>query len=135
TARRTYARLAPLERVLDGLLTRRSLRLPRPRCASPATRLMWRQTSIHNALSHLDAYFDRHLYDRTRAAVLGTTGDPEWAEAAARPGTPPPDGAVRLLDRVPGPAGLARIADALSAVAPPLRAAPVAGGTTPAGTA
>ncbi|MBM7087657.1 hypothetical protein JTP67_03585 [Streptomyces sp. S12] len=150
TARRTYARLAPLERVLDGLLTRRSLRLPRPRCASPATRLMWRQTSIHNALSHLDAYFDRHLYDRTRAAVLGTTGDPEWAEAAAwaavitaavrdeadaRPGTPPPDGAGRLLDRVPGPAGLARIADALSAVAPPLPTAPVAGGTTPAGTA
>ncbi|MBD9734348.1 hypothetical protein IGX29_21550, partial [Streptomyces sp. H28] len=86
----------------------------------------------------------------TRAAVLGTTGDPEWAEAAAqaavitaavrdeadaRPGTPPPDGAGRLLDRVPGPAGLARIADALSAVAPPLRTAPVAGGTTPAGTA
>ncbi|MGC3004058.1 MAB_1171c family putative transporter, partial [Streptomyces sp. G35A] len=82
-ARRTYARLAPLERALDDLLTRRTLRLPRPRFASPTTRLVWRQTSIHNALSHLDAYFDRELYDRTRAGALAATGDPERAEAAA----------------------------------------------------
>ncbi|BFO21228.1 hypothetical protein SHKM778_76160 [Streptomyces sp. KM77-8] len=34
-ARRTYARLEPLERTLDDLLTRRALRLPRPRFASP----------------------------------------------------------------------------------------------------
>ncbi|MGW8864543.1 MAB_1171c family putative transporter, partial [Streptomyces sp. NPDC055768] len=82
-AGRTYARLGPLERVLDDLLTRRALRLPRPRFASPATRLMWRQTSIHNALGHLDAYLDRDLYDRTRAGVLAATDDPERAEAAA----------------------------------------------------
>ncbi|MFF7854054.1 MAB_1171c family putative transporter [Streptomyces sp. NPDC007904] len=149
-ARRTYARLAPLERALDDLLTRRTLRLPRPRFASPTTRLVWRQTSIHNALSHLDAYFDRELYDRTRAGALAATGDPERAEAAAwaaviavavrheadpRREPAPPDGTGRLLDRVPGPAGLARIADALAGAAPAEPAAAVPGGRTPAGAA
>lgn len=80
---RTYARLAPLERELDDLLTRRALRLPRPRWCSPTTRLIWRQTSIHNALSYLDAFFDRALYERTRTRTLAVTGDPEEAEAAA----------------------------------------------------
>nr|BFD85021.1 hypothetical protein StreXyl84_44220 [Streptomyces sp. Xyl84] len=80
---RTYARLAPLERELDGLLTRRALRLPRPRWCSPTTLLIWRQTSIHNALSYLDAFFDRALYERTRTRTLAATGDPEQAEAAA----------------------------------------------------
>ncbi|MFI8302921.1 MAB_1171c family putative transporter [Streptomyces sp. NPDC085927] len=136
-ARRTYARLEPLERALDDLLVRRTLRLPRPRLASPAALLVWRQTSIHNALSHLDAYFDRDLFDRTRACALRTTADPEWAEASAwaavivtavrdeaAPGRrpPPAHGTGRLLDRIPGPAGLARIADALAGTAP---AAPV----------
>lgn len=82
-ARRTYGRLGPLERELDGLLSRRSLRLPRPRLSSPTTRLVWRQTSIHNALGHLDAYFDPDLFDRTRESALRATGDPERAEAAA----------------------------------------------------
>ncbi|MEU2896833.1 MAB_1171c family putative transporter [Streptomyces sp. NPDC001273] len=153
-ARRTYARLGPLERALDDLLTRRTLRLPRPRLASPTTRLMWRQTSIHNALSHLDAYFDRELYDRTRAGALAATGDPERAEAAAwaavitaavrreadpaRP-VPPADGTGRLLDGVPGPAVLARIADALAAavplpVAPAVPSGRATEGTTAAGT-
>lgn len=115
-ARRTYARLGPLERALDDLLVRRALRLPRPRPASPATLLMWRRTSIHNALSHLDAYFDRDLYERTRAGVLDATGDPERAEAAAwaamitlavrheaDPGArfPPPGGTGRPFDRAP----------------------------------
>ncbi|WP_306186897.1 MULTISPECIES: MAB_1171c family putative transporter [unclassified Streptomyces] len=80
---RTYARLAPLERELDELLTRRSLRLPRPRWASPTTLLMWRQTSIHNALGHLDAFFDRAHYERVHDAALQATGDKEHAEAAA----------------------------------------------------
>ncbi|MGW0081452.1 MAB_1171c family putative transporter [Streptomyces sp. NPDC003393] len=79
----TYARLAPLERELDHLLTRHSLRLPRPRLASPTTLLMWRQTSIHNALGHLDAFFDRARYERVHEAVLQATGDKEHAEAAA----------------------------------------------------
>lgn len=146
-ARRTYARLAPLERTLDDLLTRRTLRLPRPRFAGPVTRLVWRQTSIHNALSHLDAYFDHDLYERTRRALLGTTGDPERAEAAAwaavitaaarREADPGrevrrPDGA-RPLDRMPGPAVLARIADALAAPPAPAVPAPVPGGTTTTG--
>ncbi|MHC3453304.1 MAB_1171c family putative transporter [Streptomyces prasinus] len=140
--RRTYTRLEPLERALDDLLVRRTLRLPRPRLASPAALLMWRQTSIHNALSQLDPYFDRDLFDRTRASVLGTTADPGRAEAAAwaavivtavrdeaAPGhrPPPAPGTGRFLDRVPGPAALARIADALDGTAPAVpapRAAP-----------
>ncbi|MEV5434610.1 MAB_1171c family putative transporter [Streptomyces sp. NPDC052682] len=131
-ARRTYGRLEPLERELDDLLTRRCLRLPRPRFASPTTRLMWRQTSIHNALSHLDAYFDRSRYDRTRQAALRETGDPELAEAAAWAAViaaavrheadsghcgravPPLCEADRLPERVPGPDALVRIADALA---------------------
>ncbi|CAM5524129.1 hypothetical protein SHIRM173S_11123 [Streptomyces hirsutus] len=101
---------------------------------------MWRQTSIHNALSHLDAYFDRDLFDRTRASALRTAADPAWAEAAAwaavigtavrdeaAPGRrlPPAHGTGRLLDRIPGPAGLARIADVLAGAAPAAPAAPV----------
>lgn len=143
-ARRTYARLEPLERTLDDLLTRRALRLPRPRFASPTTRLMWRQTSVHNALSHLDPYFDRKLYDRSQAEVLERTGDLERAEAAAWAAVigaavrdeadparmPARDDGGRLPDRVPGPAALVRVADALAAPEP--AAASV---TTTAGTA
>lgn len=126
---RTYVRLAPLERELDGVLTRHCLRLPRPRFASPATRLMWRQTSIHNALGHLDDRLDRALYDRTCREALRATGDPERAEATAwaaviasaargetcrAPAVPPPGGtAGRPRDRLPGPAALVGIADAL----------------------
>ncbi|MFR9798262.1 MAB_1171c family putative transporter [Streptomyces sp. MS06] len=80
---RTYTRLAPLERELDDLLSRRRLRLPRPRWASPDTLLMWRQTSIHNALSHLGAWFDRTLFEETREDALHGTGDRDRAEAAA----------------------------------------------------
>ncbi|MFE1023413.1 MAB_1171c family putative transporter [Streptomyces sp. NPDC058818] len=150
-ARRTYARLEPLERALDDLLTRRALRLPRPRFASPATRLMWRQTSVHNALGHLDAYFDRDLYDRTRAGVLAATGDPERAEADAWAAVivaavrheaepegvaPLPGGAGPLPGRVPGPAALGRIADVLAGTAPlPPAPAAVPSGRTTAGTA
>ncbi|GGV13627.1 hypothetical protein GCM10010293_05320 [Streptomyces griseoflavus] len=149
-ARRTYARLAPLERTLDDLLTRRTLRLPRPRFASPTTRLMWRRTSIHNALGHLDSWFDPDLYDRTRAGVLAATRDPERAEAAAwaavitaavrreadpREPVPAPDGDARLPGRVPDPAVLTRIADALAGTAPAPAAPAVASGTTTAGTA
>ncbi|MFI9818887.1 MAB_1171c family putative transporter [Streptomyces sp. NPDC052013] len=146
-ARRTYARLAPLEQALDELLTRRTLRLPRPRFASPATRLVWRQTSIHNALSHLDAYFDRDLYERTRREALDATGDPEGAVAAAwaaviaaaareeaAPGrkAPHPDGTGCPVDRVPGTALLARIADALAAPAGPAETAPAGPADVPA---
>ncbi|WP_217140474.1 MAB_1171c family putative transporter [Streptomyces sp. AC627_RSS907] len=148
-ARRTYARLAPLERALEDLLVRRTLRLPRPRFASPTTRLMWRQTSVHNALSHLDAYFDRDLYDRTHAGVLAATDDPERAEAAAwaavitaavrREAAPwggdrPPGGTGPLPEPVPGPATLGRIADVLAGTVPvPVPAVPSA--ATTAGTA
>ncbi|MFF9309284.1 MAB_1171c family putative transporter [Streptomyces sp. NPDC014748] len=141
-SRRAYARLEPLERELDGVLTRHALRLPRPRWASPTTRLMWRQTSIHNALGYLDATFDHALYERVHAAALDAGGDKEEAEAAAwaaviraavaraaaegrddraRPplrapdGLAPPGGAGtgRLTVPVPGAAVLVRVADAL----------------------
>jgi len=138
-AGRAYARLAPLERVLDDVLTRRSLRLPRPRLSSPATRLVWRQTSIHNALSHLAPHLDGALYDRTHEAVLRATGDRERAEAhawavvvasAARArelwdtpagrtyGGARPGPAGRLPERLPGPAALVRVADALATARP-----------------
>ncbi|MGC9377637.1 MAB_1171c family putative transporter [Streptomyces sp. MH13] len=147
-ARRTYVRLGPLERALDDLLTRRSLRLRRPRFASPTTRLVWRRTSIHNALSHLDAYFDPDLYDRTRAGALGATGDPERAEAAAwaavitaavrceadrAGGFPPRGGTGRFPGRVPDPAALDRIADVLAGTAPVPSVLAVPSGRTTAG--
>lgn len=143
-ARRTFARLEPLEHELDELLTRRALRLPRPRCSSPATRLVWRQTSIHNALGHLDVFFDRALYERTLETAAQSTGDPEWAEATAwaavlaaavveersRDRHPVPAGEPdRLPDRAPGHALLVRIADAL-AVSPLVTAARLRAGTT-----
>ncbi|MFB7457828.1 MAB_1171c family putative transporter [Streptomyces sp. NPDC056188] len=142
-SRLAFARLEPLERELDDLLTRRCLRLPRPRWATPTTRLMWRQTSIHNALSYLDASFDRSLYERTQEAVLGATGDAERAEAAAwaaviaaavrEPGAPLPGEADRLTVRVPGPAALVRVADALSAP-PPATTPRIPTGPTPTST-
>ncbi|MDV7221204.1 MAB_1171c family putative transporter [Streptomyces prunicolor] len=150
-ARRTYARLQPLEHELDELLTRRALRLPRPRWSSPATRLVWRQTSIHNALGHLDVFFDRALYERTSQAAARTTGDPEEAEATAwaavvaaavaeersrdtddEDGDPhlrSPDEPGGLPDRAPGTALLPHIADALTR-SPLVAAARVRTGTT-----
>ena len=139
-ARRTYARLEPLAHELDELLTRRALRLPRPRFSSPATRLVWRQTSIHNALGHLDAFFDRALYERTLEAAARTTGDPERAEATAwaavvaaavaEERTGDPDGTpTDALDRAPSTALLVPIADALTR-SPLVAAARVRAGTT-----
>ncbi|MFD9002099.1 MAB_1171c family putative transporter [Streptomyces sp. NPDC059582] len=149
-SRRAYTRLGPLERELDGVLSRRALRLPRPRWSSPTSLLIWRRTSIHNALSHLDAFFDRGLFDRTREAALADTGgDPEQADAVAwaavitvaareepyreRPLTDV-DGPDRVEDRTPGPDALARIADALAS-SPLVAAARIRSGTTTTGTA
>ncbi|MGW0816051.1 MAB_1171c family putative transporter [Streptomyces viridiviolaceus] len=145
-ARRTYLRLAPLERALDDVLTRRSLRLPRPRFASSATRLMWRQTSIHNALSHLDTHLDPDLYGRTRRAALRETGDPDQAEAVAwaaiiaaavrrdavAPYATGHDPAGRTAVQVPGPDALVRVADALAG-AVPLATAAEHGAAAPTG--
>ncbi|MFI6929518.1 MAB_1171c family putative transporter [Streptomyces sp. NPDC050287] len=152
-ARRDFARLEPLERELDEFLTRRSLRLPRPRWASPGTRLVWRQTSIHNALGSLDSFFDPDLYERTLEAAARESGDPERAEATAwaaviaaaaveerdrrspvRNRLVPSDGTERLQDRTPAPGTLVGIADALTA-SPLVAAARVRAGTTRTGTA
>lgn len=82
-AQRDFVRLEPLERELDELLTRRALRLPRPRWASPTTRLVWRRTSIHNALGSLDAFLDRDLYERVLDGERRTAAAPGQAEATA----------------------------------------------------
>ncbi|MER5468254.1 MAB_1171c family putative transporter [Streptomyces sp. NPDC002685] len=125
---RTYVRLAPLERELDDVLAHRNLRLPRPRPSSPATLLMWRQTSIHNALGYLDELFNRDLYEQTHDAALRATGDQERAQAAGwaaiiaaamrqeRNGRPIPDSSQGADRRPPAPdaSALVRIADALS---------------------
>jgi hypothetical protein len=127
-ARRTYADLEPLEHELAELLTRRALRLPRPRWSSPETLLVWRQTSIHNALGHLDAFFDRALYERTLELAARRTDDPERAEAVAwaavvvaavaaersrDPHLAPADEQGRFPVLAPSTALLVRIADAL----------------------
>ncbi|MET9440256.1 MAB_1171c family putative transporter [Streptomyces sp. NPDC006610] len=129
-ARRTYERLEPLERELDDVLTRRALRLPRPRFATPATRLVWRRTSIHNALSHLDAYFDRALYDRTLEDALRSERARPRAEALAwavviaaavreEAGRgAPPEADVWSMNALPEPDALVRIADALAGTVP-----------------
>lgn len=125
---RAYVGLAPLERELDGVLAHRNLRLPRPRPSSPATLLMWRQTSIHNALSYLDALFDRDLYERTHDATLLATGDRERAQATGwaaiiaaavrteRSGEPTPGspGGSGLTLPAPDASALVRIAEALT---------------------
>ncbi|MGW0337339.1 MAB_1171c family putative transporter [Streptomyces sp. NPDC003011] len=147
-ARRDFARLEPLERELDEFLTRRSLRLPRPRWSSPATRLVWRQTSIHNALGGLDAFFDPDLYERTLEAVTLATGDPERAEATAwaavvaaavveergRDSPLVPRGTPRFQDRAPAPRTLVDIADALAG-SPLVAAARLRAAATTTGTA
>ncbi|MFG2315498.1 MAB_1171c family putative transporter [Streptomyces tendae] len=148
-AARAYARLGPLERALDDLLVRRALRLPRPRFASPATLLIWRRTSIHNALGHLDAYGDRDLYDRTRADALAATGDPglagarAWAavildalrQEAAAGTVPPVPGSGPPPAPSPDPATLARIADVLAGAERAPAACAVPRRRTTAGTA
>ncbi|MEU9335757.1 MAB_1171c family putative transporter [Streptomyces sp. NPDC048290] len=142
SAWRTYLRLAPLERELDGVLTRRALRLARPRWAAPGTRLMWRQTSIHNALGYLDVFFDRPLYTRTHDTELRLSGDPRRAEATAwaaviaaaaraeHRGEAPVGAEVPPVEG-PAPAALVPIARAL-ARSPLVAAARLGGAGTPA---
>ncbi|MFG2311510.1 MAB_1171c family putative transporter [Streptomyces sp. NPDC048566] len=78
----SYRRLAPLERVLETILTGQSLRLPRPWPSSPATLLIWRQTSIHNALTYLDPFVDQTVFDRAHDQTLTATRDRQKARAA-----------------------------------------------------
>ncbi|MFF5025144.1 DUF6545 domain-containing protein [Streptomyces collinus] len=78
---RAYTQLAPLERQLEDLLKRRTLRLRRP--LSPLVWLPWRQSSIHNGLSALQAHLDQALYEQTYERELRRTDDLEQAEANA----------------------------------------------------
>ncbi|WLW55363.1 MAB_1171c family putative transporter [Streptomyces sp. YU58] len=149
-AQRDFARLEPLERELDELLTRRALRLPRPRWASPTTRLVWRRTSIHNALGSLDAFLDRDVYDRILDGERRTTATPEQAEATAwavaiatavreehdrdSPLVAAPPKA-NGFGEPPTTAALIAISDALAAASPLIAAARLRPGTTTTGTA
>ncbi|MFE3263654.1 MAB_1171c family putative transporter [Streptomyces sp. NPDC059215] len=129
---RAYVRLRPLEDELDEMLTRRHLRVPRPSLLSPTTLLVWRQTSIQNALGHLDAYalFDHNLYEQTHTAALLNAPDAETARAAAWAATisaavrversgrrvsTPAGSDGRMLPRSPEPAALVHISDVLAA--------------------
>ncbi|MGW0997756.1 MAB_1171c family putative transporter [Streptomyces sp. NPDC002523] len=80
---RAYVRLRPLERVLEELLEREYLRVPRPSRASVAAWLTWRQNSIYNGLRYLGPYFDSGLFQRTYADRLRGSQDAGRAEAAA----------------------------------------------------
>ncbi|MER5696123.1 MAB_1171c family putative transporter [Streptomyces mirabilis] len=126
---RTYVRLGPLQGELDDVLTRRNLRVPRPRPFSASALLMWRQTSIQNALGHLGMLFDRDLYDQTHDAVLQKVDDGEQADATAwaaiiaaavrveRSGqqvSPSPSGDGRMLPQAPDPSTLVHISNALA---------------------
>lgn len=123
---RTHRRLAPLEHELEAVLAGRSLRLPRPWPSSPAALLIWRQTSIHNALSYLDALFDRDVFEWAHDRTMEATGDRERAQAAGwaaavtavmrdvrdgRPPVAPPSGGP--VAEAPDAAALVRIAEAL----------------------
>ncbi|MFE9473362.1 MULTISPECIES: DUF6545 domain-containing protein [Streptomyces] len=80
---RAYARLGPLERTLTGLLTRESLRAPRPLWPSATRWLTWRQSSIYNGLHYLGRHLDESLFRQTYAERARAGADPQQAEAAA----------------------------------------------------
>lgn len=129
---RLYVRLRPLEAELDDVLTRRNLRVPRPSWISPGTLLMWRQTSILNALGHLDAssLFDHDVYEQAHEAALLKYADNTQARAAAWAAViaaavrverseqrilAPASAEGRALPAPPEPAALVHISAALSA--------------------
>ena len=80
---RDYARLGPLDQELTELLTRESLRAPRPFWPSGTRWLTWRQTAIYNGLYYLERYFDQGLYRETYIGRLHAAGDAHQAEAVA----------------------------------------------------
>ncbi|MGW3154622.1 MAB_1171c family putative transporter [Streptomyces sp. NPDC001089] len=123
----TYRRLAPLERELEPVLARRSLRLPRPWTSSTAALLIWRQTTINNAFGYLDSLLDGDLFTQVRDTTLAATGDPEqaqadgWAAAISAfmhevrtSGLPTPQAGLRPVAPSPDAAALLRIAEALA---------------------
>ncbi|MFJ7149105.1 hypothetical protein ACIQVT_13025 [Streptomyces sp. NPDC100445] len=123
SAWRDYFRLAPLDAVLDPVLTERALRVERPR--SPLLWGTWRLSTVHNGLLALETHFDERLYDEAFGAEFDRTGNGESAASAAWAATI--TDAVRRGSRpVSGPAGhqprlshprdagaLVRIADAV----------------------
>ncbi|MFF5854484.1 hypothetical protein ACFY8B_02420 [Streptomyces sp. NPDC012751] len=107
SAWRDFFRLAPLDAVLDPVLTDRALRVERPR--SPLLWGTWRWSTIHNGLLAIETLFDERLYDDTHDAELARTGDFRRAASAAwaatiaaavqrgtRPHAPEPGSAPRL---------------------------------------
>lgn len=80
---RDYARLGPLDRELTELLTRESLRAPRPFWPSGTRWLTWRQTAIYNGLYYLERYFDQGLYRDAYIGQLHRAAEAHQAEAVA----------------------------------------------------
>ncbi|OYP13576.1 hypothetical protein CFC35_02955 [Streptomyces sp. FBKL.4005] len=123
SAWRDFFRLAPLDAVLDPVLTERALRVERPR--SPFLWGTWRWSTIHNGLHAIETLYDATLYDATLDAELARTGD--WARAssaawaatiaaAVRRSTEPPSepaGAPARLSPPRDAASLVLIADAV----------------------
>jgi hypothetical protein len=76
---RDFFRLAPLDAVLDPVLTDRALRVERPR--SPFLWGTWRWSTIHNGLLAIETLYDETLYDEAHDAELERTGD--WRRASS----------------------------------------------------
>ncbi|MEU6669271.1 MAB_1171c family putative transporter [Streptomyces sp. NPDC046727] len=79
SAWRDFFRLAPLDAVLDPVLTARALRLERPR--SPFLWGTWRWSTVHNGLLAIETLYDGRLYDETLDVELERTGD--WQKSAS----------------------------------------------------
>ncbi|MET9449738.1 hypothetical protein [Streptomyces cinerochromogenes] len=79
SAWRDFFRLAPLDAVLDPVLTDRALRVERPR--SPFLWGTWRWSTIHNGLLAIETLYDERLYDHTLGAEFERTGD--WSRATS----------------------------------------------------
>ncbi|WP_202515727.1 MULTISPECIES: hypothetical protein [unclassified Streptomyces] len=76
---RDFFRLAPLDAVLDPVLTDRALRVERPH--SPFLWGTWRWSTIHNGLHAIETLYDESLYDQAHDAELARTGD--WRRASS----------------------------------------------------
>ncbi|MGW2488981.1 MAB_1171c family putative transporter [Streptomyces sp. NPDC001606] len=114
SAWRDYVRLAPLDAVLDPVLTDRALRVERPR--SPFLWGTWRWSTIHNGLLAIETLYDEMLHDATLLAEFEKTGDWTRATSAAWAVT-----IAEAVGRGTGP--VLRPADAPPRLSPPRDAA------------
>ncbi|MBL1103088.1 hypothetical protein JK361_00405 [Streptomyces sp. 5-8] len=103
SACRDFFRLAPLDAVLDPVLTDRALRVERPR--SPFLWGTWRWSTVHNGLLAIETLYDEGLYNARFDAELEKTGD--WQRAASAAWAATIAAAVQRSTRpAPKPAGV-----------------------------